>query len=108
MRGAAAPSAPSEEGAGAPKGFIGATEGEITHACVGAVGIGVHKCSLKPLPHNIPLSFRQQVEVYPFSFVTEKKSGKTVKEKFFPLPSRSRVRLPPEGGINAPPQFSTF
>ena len=33
MHGAGAPSAPSEEGAGAPKGFGGATEGERTRGC---------------------------------------------------------------------------
>ena len=38
----------------------------------------------------------------PLFFCNQKKSRKTVKEKFRPLPSRSRVRLPPKGGINAP------
>ena len=34
----------------------------------------------------------------PLFFCNQKKSRKAVKEKFRPLPSRSRVRLPPEGG----------
>ena len=38
----------------------------------------------------------------PLFFCNHKKSRKTAKEKFRPLPSRSRVRLPPKGGINAP------
>ena len=44
----------------------------------------------------------------PLFFCTQKKSRKTVKEKFRPLPSRSRVRLPPKGGINAPPETWRF
>ena len=43
MHGAGAPSAPSEEGAGAPKGFGGATEGERTRGCCLHQGVGVHK-----------------------------------------------------------------
>ena len=43
MHGAGAPSAPSEEGAGAPKGFGGATEGERTRGCCLHKGVGVHK-----------------------------------------------------------------
>ena len=39
---AVAASAPSEEGAGAPKGFRGATEGERTRGGAGAIGVGVH------------------------------------------------------------------
>ena len=38
-----APSAPSEEGAGAPKGFRGATEGERTRGCYLHKGVDVHK-----------------------------------------------------------------
>ena len=38
---AVAASAPSEEGAGAPKGFRGATEGERTRGGAGAIGVGV-------------------------------------------------------------------
>ena len=44
----------------------------------------------------------------PLFFCNQKKSRKTVKEKFRPLPSRSRVRLPPKGGINAPPETVWF
>ena len=44
----------------------------------------------------------------PLFFCNQKKSRKTVKEKFRPLPSRSRVRLPPKGGINAPPETERF
>ena len=44
----------------------------------------------------------------PLFFCNQKKSRKTVKEKFRPLPSRSRVRLPPKGGINAPPETWRF
>ena len=44
----------------------------------------------------------------PLFFCNQKKSRKTVKEKFRPLPSRSRVRLPPKGGINAPPETFGF
>ena len=44
----------------------------------------------------------------PLFFCNQKKSRKTVKEKFHPLPSRSRVRLPPKGGINAPPETVWF
>ena len=44
----------------------------------------------------------------PLFFCNQKKSRKTVKEKFRPLPSRSRVRLPPKGGINAPPKTVWF
>ena len=44
----------------------------------------------------------------PLFFCNQKKSRKTVKEKFRPLPSRSRVRLPPKGGINAPPEIVWF
>ena len=33
VHGAGAPSAPSEEGAGVPKGFRGTTEGERTRGC---------------------------------------------------------------------------
>ena len=41
--GAGAPSAPSEEGAGAPKGFRGATEGERTCGCCLHQGVCAHK-----------------------------------------------------------------
>ena len=45
----------------------------------------------------------------PLFFCNQKKSRKTVKEKFLqPPPSRSRVRLPPKGGINAPPEAFGF
>ena len=44
----------------------------------------------------------------PLFFCNQKKSRKTLKEKFRPLPSRSRVRLPPKGGINAPPETWRF
>ena len=44
----------------------------------------------------------------PLFFCNQKKSRKAVKEKFHPLPSRSRVRLPPKGGINAPPETFGF
>ena len=37
-----------------------------------------------------PPCFRQWGDTYPFSFVTKKKSGKTVKEKFRPLRLASR------------------
>ena len=40
--GAGAPSAPSDEGAGAPKGYKGATEGEIPRACCLHRGIDEH------------------------------------------------------------------
>ena len=38
-----AASAPSEEGAGAPKGYKGATEGERTRGCCLHQGVGIHK-----------------------------------------------------------------
>ena len=41
--GAVAPSAPSEEGAGAPKGFRGAAEGERTRGCCLHRGVDIHK-----------------------------------------------------------------
>ena len=40
---AVAASAPSEEGAGAPKGFRGATEGERTRGCYLHQGVDIHK-----------------------------------------------------------------
>ena len=60
------------------------------------------------MPHNISLRARRRGEAYPLFFCNQKKSRKTVKEKFRPLPSRSRVRLPPKGGINAPPETVWF
>ena len=43
VHGAGAPSAPSEEGAGAPKGYKGATEGERTRGCCLHKGVDMHK-----------------------------------------------------------------
>ena len=54
------------------------------------------------VPHNIPSVLPSAGRYLPLFFCNQKKSRKTVKEKFRPLPSRSRVRLPPKGGINAP------
>ena len=59
--GAGAPSAPSEEGAGAPKGFRGATEGERMRGCCLHQGVGVHKV--------IRVSYRL-VLVYTYCFRT--------------------------------------
>ena len=42
-RAAVAASAPSEEGAGAPKGYKGATEGERTRGCCLHQGVDIHK-----------------------------------------------------------------
>ena len=69
---------PCARGAVTPKGFGGVTERIL-------VRITVALRSAYPVPHNIPPRFRQRGDAYPFSFVTEKKSGKTVKEKFRPL-----------------------
>ena len=53
--------------------------------------------------------FSSPRRILPLFFCNQKKSRKTVKEKFLqPPPSRSRVRLPPEGGINAPPETVWF
>ena len=60
------------------------------------------------VPHNIPSVLPSAGRCLPLFFCNQKKSCKTVKEKFRPLPSRSRVRLPPKGGINAPPETFRF
>ena len=77
---------------------------------------GAHKCTgltaaLRSeyfVPHNIPSVLPSAGRYLPLFFCNQKKSRKTVKEKFRPLPSRSRVRLPPKGGINAPPETFGF
>ena len=48
-----AASAPSEEGAGAPKGFRGATEGERTRACCLHRGIDEHRVKKRPFAFAI-------------------------------------------------------
>ena len=67
-----AASAPSEEGAGAPKGFRGATEGERTRACCLHRGIDEHRVKKRPFAfaivyikcfrtYSVYLSFRHGV-----------------------------------------------
>ena len=69
---AGAASAPSEEGAGAPKGFRGATEGERTRACCLHRGIDEHRVKKRPFAfaivyikcfrtYSVYLSFRHGV-----------------------------------------------
>ena len=69
---AGAASAPSEEGAGAPKGFRGATEGERTRACCLHRGIDEHRAKKRPFAfaivyikcfrtYSVYLSFRHGV-----------------------------------------------
>ena len=90
-RAAVAASAPSEEGAGAPKGFRGATEGERTRGCCLHKGVDVHKF--------IQVSFLLCVRLYKVLLHT---LGVSLlpSRRFYPL-----YAVPPpssEGGEGAP------
>ena len=90
-RAAVAASAPSEEGAGVPKGFRGATEGERTRGCCLHKGVDVHKF--------IQVSFLLCVRLYKVLLHT---LGVSLlpSRRFYPL-----YAVPPpssEGGKGAP------